>query len=59
VPLNGDTQPQVLSTTPGFNAVCVDESFDSPAGVHMSLWRYIEVARLQSGLCPSVWIAKS
>ena len=49
----------MLSTTPGFNAVCVDESFDSPAGVHMSLWRYIEVARLQSGLCPSVWIAKS
>ena len=36
--------PQVLGTTPGFNAVCIDETFDSPAGVHMSMWRYIEVA---------------
>jgi RHS repeat-associated protein/uncharacterized repeat protein (TIGR01451 family) len=39
-----DLVPQVLSLdTSRFNHLCVDETFSSPAGVHLGLYRYIEV----------------
>ncbi|HEX6487892.1 MAG TPA: DNRLRE domain-containing protein, partial [Candidatus Dormibacteraeota bacterium] len=42
--------PRVL-TTPGvgFAAICIDTTYTAPAGVHLSVWRYVEVA----GSCAS------
>jgi RHS repeat-associated protein len=37
-PLN----PVVLSRGGSYDHTCIDETFKSPAGVHMSLWRYVE-----------------
>jgi RHS repeat-associated protein len=43
----GELVPSVLSLdTSRFNHLCVDETFSAPAGVHLGLYRFIEV---QSG----------
>jgi RHS repeat-associated protein len=34
--------PKVLSAASG-DIVCVDQTYNSPAGVHLALWRYIQV----------------
>ncbi|MBV9100382.1 MAG: hypothetical protein JO198_04980 [Candidatus Dormibacteraeota bacterium] len=34
--------PVTLVRTGSYDHTCVDETFKSPAGVHMSLWRYVE-----------------
>jgi RHS repeat-associated protein len=40
----GELVPSVLSLdTSKFNHLCVDETFSAPAGVHVGLYRYIEV----------------
>lgn len=53
IPQTSDLFPlvsRVINTlTGGYAALCVDETFTSPEGVHLSLWRYVEVA----GSCAS------
>jgi hypothetical protein len=39
------------------HALCVYETFSAPAGVHMSLWRYLDVP--VSGACPARGIPRS
>ena len=38
-----DLVPRALLRETTNDNVCVDETFNSPAGVHLSLWRYLEV----------------
>lgn len=38
-----DLVPRALLRLTTNDNVCVDETFNSPAGVHLSLWRYLEV----------------
>lgn len=38
-----DLVPRALIRTATSDNVCVDETFTSPAGVHLALWRYLEV----------------
>jgi len=36
-------RPRVLAAEVGFTNICVDQVYDAPAGVHLALWRYVEV----------------
>jgi RHS repeat-associated protein/uncharacterized repeat protein (TIGR01451 family) len=47
--------PRVLAIDASkYTNICVDETYQAPAGVHLSLWRYFEVNSLQtSGPCVS------
>ena len=46
--------PKVLSLdTTNYNHLCVDQTYTAPAGVHLSLWRYIEVSSSSSTPCTS------
>lgn len=42
--------PRVLGFVSGFS-ICVDQSFRSPPGVHMTLYRYLQVSGTGSGVC--------
>ncbi len=37
-------RPVNLARGAGFNRTCVDESLTAPAGVHVSMWRYVETS---------------
>lgn len=50
----GSLVPRVLAATSGYNSLCVDETFTEPAGVHLSLWRYVEVNAASSSSCSPV-----
>ena len=36
--------PAQLLLDSGFNRRCIDESYQAPAGIHVSMWRYIETS---------------
>ena len=38
----GSLVPDVLSLGSNYTRLCVDQTFTAPAGVHLSLWRYLE-----------------
>lgn len=48
--LRGALVPRELVAPDGFNTtLCVDTSYDAPAGVHLSLWRYLAVSGTSCG----------
>lgn len=40
----GSVLPKTLTLGAGYTNLCIDQTYDAPAGVHLGLWRYIEVA---------------
>jgi RHS repeat-associated protein/uncharacterized repeat protein (TIGR01451 family) len=47
-------RPRVLAAGGTNNSVCVDQAFDAPAGVHLALWRYIELNAIPGQPCTPV-----
>jgi RHS repeat-associated protein len=48
--------PLALRLDPGggFNHICVDETYNAPPGVHLALWRYLEINSGASNPCASL-----
>ncbi len=40
----GALVPSVLSLATGYSTMCLEAPYQSPAGVHLGLWRYVQVA---------------
>lgn len=46
---NAALAAHALTVSNGYTNLCIDETFNEPAGVHLALWRYVEV----NGTCAS------
>ncbi|MBV8527332.1 MAG: RHS repeat protein, partial [Candidatus Dormibacteraeota bacterium] len=53
-----DLVPQALLRATSSDNICVDETFNSPAGVHLALWRYLEVTPASSST-PCTWASSN
>src|SRR5579884_3869276 len=42
-------RPRALGLDVGYTNICVDQAYDAPPGVHLGLWRYIEVTSAPLG----------
>jgi RHS repeat-associated protein len=51
--------PQSLTMPVGYPTLCIDQRYAAPAGVHLSLWRYIAITTTGTNACAAAGSAPS